>query len=68
MIGNWDGYVDESGQIFVYYQGIKNGEGFAFEFQIFTNDSFKLTGAAKNGEQIETYSDFFQQILNEVGV
>lgn len=68
VIGNWDGYVDESGQIFVYYQGIKNGEGFAFEFQIFTNDSFKLTGAAKNGEQIETYSDFFQQILNEVGV
>lgn len=68
VIGNWDGYVDESGQIFVYYQGMKNGEGFAFEFQIFTNDSFKLTGAAKNGKQLETYSDFFQQILNEVGV
>lgn len=68
VVGNWDGYVDESGQIYVYYQGMKNGEGFAFEFQIFSNDSFKLTGAAKNGEQIETYSDFFQQILNEVGV
>lgn len=68
VLGTWDGYVDDSGQIFVYYQGIKNGVGFAFEFQIFENDSFKLTGAAQNGEQIETYSDFFQQILDEVGV
>ena len=67
-LGSWDGYVDENEQVFIYYLGSKNGESFAIEFQIFSNDTFKVTGAARNGEPISTYSDFFQQILNEVGV
>lgn len=66
--GTWDGYTDASGQTYVYYQGSKNGMEFAFEFQTYENDTFRLTGAAQNGEQIETYADFFEQILYEVGV
>jgi len=66
--GNWDGYTDTNGNVYIYYQGSKAGQSFAIEFQIFYDDTFKVTGAAKGGEQIEAYSDFFQQILNEVGI
>ncbi len=66
--GNWDGYIDENGNVYIYYQGNKNGKSFAVEFQVFSDDTFKVTGAAEGGEQLETYSDFFQEILSEVGV
>lgn len=66
--GNWDGYIDENGNVYIYYQGSKDGESFVIEFQVFSDDTFKVTGAAKDGERLETYSDFFQQILNEVGI
>lgn len=65
--GSWDGFVDENGQVYIYYLGSKNGKSFAIEFQVFSNDTFKVTGAAQDGEPITTYSDFFQQILSEVG-
>lgn len=67
-VGNWDGYIDANGNVFIYYQGNKNGQSFAIEFQVFYDDTFKVTGAAKNGEQLDAYSDFFQQILNEIGI
>ena len=66
--GKWLGYVDENNSVLIYYQGSRNGENFAIQFEVFSDDTFRITGAARNGEQIETYSDFFQQILNDVGV
>ncbi len=66
--GLWTGYKDEKNQIFIYYQGMKNGESFAVEFTVYENDTFKVTGAAKNGEPLERYSDFFQEILNDTGI
>ncbi len=47
---------------------MKNGESFAVEFTVYENDTFKVTGAAKNGEPLERYSDFFQEILNDTGI
>ena len=67
-VGVWTSLEDESGQIYVYYQGTRDGDTFAIEFTVFSNDTFKITGAALNGEKIEEHSSFFQSILDEVGV
>lgn len=64
--GKWMGYEDDKGQVYVYYQGYKNGESFAIEFETYSDDTFRVTGASKNGEQLDAYSDFFQSILDEV--
>ncbi len=66
--GSWDGYVDENGNLYVYYRGSREGEGFSAEFQVFPDNTFTLTGAARNGEILERYADFFQEILDEVGI
>lgn len=66
--GVWTSLEDESGQIYVYYQGTKDGDTFAIEFTVFSNDTFKITGAALNGEKVEGHSSFFQSILDAVGV
>lgn len=64
--GKWVGYQDDAGQVHVFYQGYKDGKSFAVEFETYSNDTFRLTGASKDGKQIDTYSDFFQSILDEV--
>ena len=64
--GKWIGYEDDRGQVYVYYQGYKNGESFAIEFETYSDDTFRVTGASKNGEELDAYSDFFQSILDEV--
>jgi len=66
--GAWTSLEDESGQIYVYYVGTKNGDSFSIEFSVYSNDTFKITGAALNGEKIQDHSGFFQSILDEVGV
>ena len=66
--GYWDGFTDEDGDIFVYYGGMRDNEYFALEFQVYEDDTFLLTGAAKGEDVIEEYADFFQEILNVVGI
>lgn len=65
--GTWSGAKDE-GNLYVAYEGIKEGVTFKIYFQIFANDTFKLISVTNNGESVERYSDFFQNILNEVGM
>ena len=48
-------------------EGLKDGELFVLEFEVYANDTFKLTGAARNNAVIERYSDFFQGILDSLG-
>lgn len=68
MEGRWYTYNEqETSQTYVYYEGRKDGESFVLEFEVYTNDTFKLTGAAKNNSVIERYSDFFQEILDSLG-
>lgn len=66
--GTWTSLEDESGQIYVYYVGTKNGDSFSIEFSVYSNDTFKITGAALNGEKVQDHSGFFQSILDDVGV
>ncbi len=64
--GTWYTYEEAEGT-FVYYEGLKNGEPFVLEFEVYANDVFKLTGAALNNTVLERYSDFFQGILDSLG-
>lgn len=64
--GIWYTYEEEG--TFVYYEGQKNGEPFVLEFEVYANDVFKLTGAALNNVVLERYSDFFQGILDSLGL
>ena len=67
--GTWSGYIDpDTGEVFVYYSGVKNGEKFAIEFSVYSDDTFKVTAAGKNGEKISNYSEFFQEILTSEGL
>ena len=66
--GTWDGYVDENNQVYIYYQGMRDGSSFAIEFSVYSDDTFKVTGAAQNGEILNHYSEYFQHILEETGV
>jgi hypothetical protein len=67
-IGSWSARRDETGDIYVVFSGSKAGEKFTLDFQLLPGDTFKLTGATKNGQEYERYSEFFQSILDEVGV
>ena len=66
--GGWVGYEDNSGQVFVYYKGTRDGVPFAFEFQTFRDETFKLTGASKDGKKEKAYSKFFQEALDNYGL
>lgn len=66
--GVWVGYEDNSGQVFVYYKGTRDGVPFAFEFQTFRDETFKLTGASKDGKKEKAYSKFFQEALDNYGL
>ncbi len=67
--GVWYAYTDENTQQkYVYYEGSKNGSSFLFEFEVFTNDTFKLTGAMQDDMVVERYADFFQSILTALGL
>lgn len=67
-VGTWYTY-DEQGvsQTYVYYEGQKYRKSFVLEFEVYANDTFKLTGAAQDNVVLEKYSDFFQEILNSLG-
>lgn len=66
--GNWYGGNVSTDTTKVYYQGTKNGDIFTVEFEVYTDNTFKLTGVDVNNESVENYSSYFQQILNDVGV
>ena len=67
--GTWSGHIDpDTGEVFVYYTGQKNGEKYAIEFSVYSDDTFKVTAAGKNGEIISNYSEFFQEILLSEGL
>ncbi len=66
--GIWNEYTSQDRQTYVNYQGTKGGDSFTIEFQVYADDTFKVTGATQNDRKIDTYSDFFQEILDEVGV
>lgn len=67
--GNWYTFEDSlSGQTYVYYEGQKNGMSFSLEFEVYANDTFKLTGALQEDVVVERYSEFFQNILDYLGL
>lgn len=66
--GQWSTYRDAaSSGTYVYYEGQKGGSSFVLEFEVYESNTFKLTGAMQNGQTIERYSDFFQEILDSLG-
>lgn len=67
--GEWSGYIDpDTDELFIYYQGYRNAESFAVEFTVYSNDTFKVSAAGKNGVRIDNYSEFFQEILSNAGL
>lgn len=66
--GNWNGNVQSDGNYDIFYHGTKNGDVFTIEFEVYTDDTFRLVGATLNNSAVESYSTFFQKILDEVGV
>lgn len=66
--GKWYTYENAAtAQKYVYYEGQKAGSTFVLEFEVYENNTFKLTGAMQNDEAVERYSDFFQGILDNLG-
>lgn len=66
--GQWSTYRDAaSSGTYVYYEGQKGGSSFVLEFEVYESNTFKLTGAMQNGQTVERYSDFFQEILDSLG-
>lgn len=66
--GKWYTYENAAtAQKYVYYESQKGGSTFVLEFEVYENNTFKLTGAMQNDEAIERYSDFFQGILDSLG-
>ena len=66
--GQWYTYEDAAtSQKYVYYEGQKGGSSFVLEFEVYENNTFKLTGAMQNDQAVERYSDFFQEILDSLG-
>lgn len=67
--GMWYTYTEEdTSQTYVYYEGRKNGSSFLLEFEVYANDTFKLTGAMQGDTVLERYADFFQGILDDLGL
>lgn len=66
--GEWNLAQDSEGNHYVVYTGRKQGEEFTIEFQTYTNDTFKLVGATQDGKRVKKYSEFFQKILDSVGL
>lgn len=65
--GSWSGYeAEDSDIIYAYYRGEKNGTLFVIEFEVYTDDTFRISGAAENGNKIDNYSEYFANILNSV--
>lgn len=67
-VGSWYGTVQQDGSYDIFYEGTKNGDTFTVEFEVYADDTFRLIGATLNNAAVESYSTFFQQILDEVGV
>lgn len=67
-VGSWNGTIQSDGNYDIFYHGTKNGDVFTVEFEVYADDTFRLVGATLNGSGVESYSTFFQQILDEVGV
>lgn len=66
--GQWYTYEDAaSSKRYVYYEGSKGDSSFVLEFEVYENNTFKLTGAMQNDQSVEQYSDFFQSILDSLG-
>lgn len=65
--GTWKGY-EKTDRVIIYYRGVRKGEPFDFIFDVFENDTFKLTGAVKNGKMVKNYSSMFQEALSEYGL
>ncbi len=67
--GSWYTYEDSAAaQKYVYYEGERDGAPFALEFEVYADDTFRLTGASQNNTALERYADFFQGILDTLGL
>ena len=51
----------------MYYYGQMGDSSFVLEFEVYENNTFKLTGAMQDNQAVERYSDFFQSILDSLG-
>lgn len=66
--GQWYTYEDAgASKQYVYYEGQKGDSSFVLEFEVYANDTFKLTGAMQDDQSVDRYSDFFQSILDSLG-
>ncbi len=66
--GQWYTYEDTAAaKQYVYYEGQKGDSSFVLEFEVYENNTFKLTGAMQDNQAVERYSDFFQSILDSLG-
>lgn len=66
--GQWYIYGDTAtSKQYVYYEGRKGDSSFVLEFEVYENNTFKLTGAMQDDQSVERYSDFFQSILDSLG-
>lgn len=69
--GNWEAYRDDSGVVYVKYNGSKNAEDFSVIFEITSNRSstneiyisFRVAGALQNGQAVNDYNKFFKDIV-----
>ena len=66
--GNWSSFIDANNKMYAFYSGEKNNDKFVVKFQVFGDDTFKLVGIDVNDNEVEKYSAYFQNILDEVGV
>lgn len=67
--GRWYTYKDgAASQQYVYYEGQKGEDSFVLEFEVYEGNTFKLSGAMQNDAAVERYADFFQSILDYLGL
>ncbi len=69
--GDWEAYRDDSGVVYVKYNGSKNAEDFSVIFEITSNKtstnqiyiSFRVAGALQNGQAVSDHNKFFKDIV-----
>ncbi len=62
--GRWSGFRDNSGQVFVSYEGKRNGTDYSVIFLVYQGTKFKITAVSRNNQPLYDYGDFIREILN----
>jgi flagellar basal body-associated protein FliL len=65
--GTWSSENTTDGNSTIIYSAYKDGSAFSVIFTVYPDDTFTLVGATKNNVEVGKYTEFFQNILNEVG-